>query len=97
MICGSSYKNKGVQPLLDYVCAFLPAPVDVEVVTGTNPNTEEEEGRKPSEDEPTAALAFKIATDEGRFLRIQPTLWQEGAYQSSVPDELQQGDSYGVY
>ena len=63
MLCGSSYKNKGVQPLLDYVCAFLPAPVDVEVVVGTNPNTDEEEGRKPSEDEPTSALAFKIATD----------------------------------
>jgi elongation factor G len=63
MICGSSYKNKGVQPLLDYVCAFLPSPVDVEVVQGTNPNTDEEEDRKPSEDDPTAALAFKIATD----------------------------------
>ena len=63
MLLGSSYKNKGVQPLLDYVCAFLPAPVDVEMVMGTNPNTEEEEGRKPSEDEPTSALAFKIATD----------------------------------
>jgi len=58
MVCGSSYKNKGVQPLLDYVCAFLPAPVDVEVIKGTNPTTEEEEDRKPSEDEPTAALAF---------------------------------------
>ena len=43
MLCGSSYKNKGVQPLLDYVCAFLPAPVDVDVVMGTNPNTDEEE------------------------------------------------------
>ena len=63
MLLGSSYKNKGVQPLLDYVCAFLPAPVDVEMVMGTNPNTEEEEGRKPSENEPTSALAFKIATD----------------------------------
>ena len=63
MLLGSSYKNKGVQPLLDAVCAFLPAPVDIEVIKGTNPNTEEEEDRKPSEDEPTAALAFKIATD----------------------------------
>ena len=63
MLCGSSYKNKGVQPLLDYVCAFLPAPVDVEVIKGTNPNTDEEEDREPSEDAPTSALAFKIATD----------------------------------
>ena len=62
MLLGSSYKNKGVQPLLDYVCAFLPAPVDVEVIKGTNPNTDEEEDREPSEDAPTSALAFKIAT-----------------------------------
>ena len=84
MICGSSYKNKGVQPLLDYVCAFLPAPVDVEVVTGTNPNTDEEEGRKPSEDEPTAALAFKIATDPymGRlvFFRVYSGSVKAGSY-----------------
>ena len=63
MVCGSSYKNKGVQPLLDYVCAFLPSPLDAVNIVGTNPETEAEEDRKPSEDEPTAALAFKIATD----------------------------------
>ncbi len=63
MVLGSSYKNKGVQPLLDYVCAFLPSPLDTVAVTGTNPETEEEEERKPSDTEPTAALAFKIATD----------------------------------
>ena len=84
MICGSSYKNKGVQPLLDYVCAFLPAPVDVEMVMGTNPNTEEEEGRKPSEGEPTAALAFKIATDPymGRlvFFRVYSGSVKAGSY-----------------
>ena len=84
MICGSSYKNKGVQPLLDYVCAFLPAPVDVDVVMGTNPNTDEEEGRKPSEDEPTAALAFKIATDPymGRlvFFRVYSGSVKAGSY-----------------
>ena len=84
MICGSSYKNKGVQPLLDYVCAFLPAPVDVEMVMGTNPNTEEEEGRKPSEAEPTAALAFKIATDPymGRlvFFRVYSGSVKAGSY-----------------
>ena len=84
MICGSSYKNKGVQPLLDYVCAFLPAPVDVEMVMGTNPNTDEEEGRKPSEDEPTSALAFKIATDPymGRlvFFRVYSGSVKAGSY-----------------
>jgi len=84
MVCGSSYKNKGVQPLLDYVCAFLPAPVDTEAVIGTNPNTEEEECRKPSEDEPTAALAFKIATDPymGRlvFFRVYSGSVKAGSY-----------------
>ena len=84
MICGSSYKNKGVQPLLDYVCAFLPSPVDTEAVIGTNPNTEEEESRKPSEDAPTAALAFKIATDPymGRlvFFRVYSGSVKAGSY-----------------
>ena len=84
MLLGSSYKNKGVQPLLDAVCAFLPAPVDVEMVMGTNPNTDEEEGRKPSEDEPTSALAFKIATDPymGRlvFFRVYSGSVKAGSY-----------------
>jgi elongation factor G len=84
MICGSSYKNKGVQPLLDYVCAFLPSPVDVEVIKGTNPETEEEEDREPSEDAPTAALAFKIATDPymGRlvFFRVYSGSVKAGSY-----------------
>ena len=84
MCCGSSYKNKGVQPLLDYVCAFLPSPLDVESIIGTNPETEEEEHRKPSEDEPTAALAFKIATDPymGRlvFFRVYSGKVTAGSY-----------------
>ncbi|GJG34552.1 elongation factor G [Xylanibacter ruminicola] len=84
MLLGSSYKNKGVQPLLDYVCAFLPAPVDVEVIKGTNPDTDEEEDRKPSEDEPTSALAFKIATDPymGRlvFFRVYSGKITAGSY-----------------
>jgi len=84
MLCGSSYKNKGVQPLLDYVCAFLPAPVDVDVIKGTNPNTEEEEDRKPTEEDPTAALAFKIATDPymGRlvFFRVYSGSVKAGSY-----------------
>ena len=84
MICGSSYKNKGVQPLLDYVCAFLPSPLDTENIVGTNPDTDEEEDRKPSEDEPTSALAFKIATDPymGRlvFFRVYSGKVEAGSY-----------------
>ena len=84
MLLGSSYKNKGVQPLLDYTCAFLPSPLDVEAIPGTNPNTDEEETRKPSEDEPTAALAFKIATDPymGRlvFFRVYSGKVTAGSY-----------------
>jgi len=84
MLLGSSYKNKGVQPLLDYVCAFLPSPLDVEAIPGVNPNTEEEETRKPSESEPTSALAFKIATDPymGRlvFFRVYSGKVQAGSY-----------------
>lgn len=63
MMCGSAFKNKGVQALLDAVCTYLPSPLDIEAVTGINPDTEEETTRKPSNDEPFAALAFKIATD----------------------------------
>ena len=84
MVLGSSYKNKGVQPLLDYVCAFLPSPLDTEAVMGVNPNTDEEEGRKPSESEPTSALAFKIATDPymGRlvFFRVYSGSVKAGSY-----------------
>jgi elongation factor G len=63
MYCGSSFKNKGVQAVLDAVCAILPSPVDKKEVKGTNPDTDEEIFRKPDTDEPFAALAFKIATD----------------------------------
>ena len=84
MTLGSSYKNKGVQPLLDYVCAFLPSPLDTQAIVGTNPETEEEEDRKPSEAEPTAALAFKIATDPfmGRlvFFRVYSGKVVAGSY-----------------
>ena len=84
MVLGSSYKNKGVQPLLDYICAFLPSPLDTEAVVGTNPDTDEEEDRKPSEEEPTSALAFKIATDPfmGRlvFFRVYSGKVVAGSY-----------------
>ena len=84
MLCGSSFKNKGVQTLLDYVCAFLPSPVDTPAIVGENPATGEEEDRKPSEDEPTSALAFKIATDPyvGRlvFFRVYSGKVEAGSY-----------------
>ena len=63
MTCGSSFKNKGVQFMIDGVCRYLPSPMDKEGIVGTNPDTEESELRKPSVEEPFAALAFKIATD----------------------------------
>ena len=84
MLCGSSFKNKGVQTLLDYVCAFLPSPLDTPNVVGTNPDSGEEEDRKPSEDEKTSALAFKIATDPyvGRltFIRVYSGKVEAGSY-----------------
>ena len=61
--CGTAYRNMGVQPLLDAIVDFMPAPTDVESIKGTNPDTEEEEVRHSSDDEPFSALAFKIATD----------------------------------
>ena len=63
MMCGSAFKNKGVQAMLDMVMEILPSPLDVEAITGTNPDTDDEESRKPSVDAPFASLAFKIATD----------------------------------
>jgi elongation factor G len=84
MLCGSSFKNKGVQTLLDYVCAFLPSPLDTPNVVGVSPDTGEEEDRKPSEDEKTSALAFKIATDPyvGRltFFRVYSGKVEAGSY-----------------
>ncbi|WP_101696352.1 elongation factor G [Clostridium minihomine] len=61
--CGTSYKNKGVQKLLDAIIAYMPAPTDIESIKGVNPDTEEEEDRHSSDEEPFSALAFKIATD----------------------------------
>ena len=84
MVCGSAFKNKGVQFLLDAVCRYLPAPTDKEGVIGINPNTEKEELRKPSVKEPFAALAFKIATDPfvGRlaFFRAYSGRLDAGSY-----------------
>jgi len=84
MTCGSSFKNKGVQTMLDYVMELLPSPLDQEAVTGTNPNTGEEISRKPDVNEPFAALAFKIATDPfvGRlcFIRVYSGNLEAGSY-----------------
>ncbi len=84
MTCGSSFKNKGVQKLLDYVCMFLPSPLDTPAIVGTNPDSGEEEDRKPSEEEKTSALAFKIATDPyvGRltFFRVYSGKVVSGSY-----------------
>jgi elongation factor G len=84
MICGSAFKNKGVQFLLDAVCRYLPSPMDKEGIVGVNPDTDEKELRKPSVDEPFAALAFKIATDPfvGRlaFFRVYSGRLDAGSY-----------------
>ena len=63
VVCGTSYRNKGVQQVLDAIIDYMPAPTDVEDIKGVNPDTDEEEVRRSSDDEPFAALAFKIATD----------------------------------
>ncbi|HPE83454.1 MAG TPA: elongation factor G, partial [Aequorivita sp.] len=84
MICGSSFKNKGVQFLLDAVCRYLPAPTDKEGIVGVNPDTEKEEIRKPDVSAPFSALAFKIATDPyvGRlaFFRAYSGRLDAGSY-----------------
>ena len=84
MICGSAFKNKGVQFLLDAVCRYLPSPLDKEDIVGINPDTDKEETRKPSVNEPFAALAFKIATDPfvGRlaFFRTYSGRLDAGSY-----------------
>ncbi|GEO02441.1 elongation factor G [Adhaeribacter aerolatus] len=84
MLCGSSFKNKGVQTMLDYVMALCPSPLDKESIKGTNPDTGAEVARKPSETDPFAALAFKIATDPyvGRlcFIRAYSGVLESGSY-----------------
>jgi len=84
VMCGSAFKNKGVQACLDAVCYYLPSPLDIEAVKGIDPKTEAEVSRKPSVDEPFAALAFKIATDPfvGRlcFIRVYSGHLDAGSY-----------------
>ena len=84
VLCGSSYKNKGVQPLLDAVVNYLPSPIDIAHVKGVNPDTGEEEERPTDDNEPFAALAFKIATDPfvGKlaFFRVYSGILNSGSY-----------------
>ena len=84
VMCGSAFKNKGVQACLDAVCAYLPSPLDVEAIKGTNPDTEAEESRQPDVNEPFSALAFKIVTDKyvGRliFTRVYSGRLEAGTY-----------------
>jgi len=84
MMCGSAFKNKGVQAVLDAVCTFLPSPMDIEAIEGINPKTEEPETRTPEVSQPFAALAFKIATDPyvGRlcFFRVYSGRLDGGSY-----------------
>ena len=84
MMCGSAFKNKGVQAMLDMVMEILPSPVDTEAIIGKNPDTNEEESRKPSVEDPFSALAFKIATDPyvGRlcFTRAYSGILESGSY-----------------
>jgi elongation factor G len=84
VICGSSFKNKGVQTMLDAVCAYLPSPMDAEHIDGTDPRNDKPVTRKPDEDEPLCALAFKIATDPyvGRlcYFRVYSGKLEAGSY-----------------
>ena len=84
MMCGSAFKNKGVQAMLDMVMEILPSPMDVDAIIGTNPDTDEEESRKPAFDAPFSALAFKIATDPyvGRlcFTRAYSGVLEQGTF-----------------
>jgi len=84
MMCGSAFKNKGVQHMLDGVCTYLPSPLDVEAIEGVNPDTDEPELRQPNASEPFSALAFKIATDPfvGRlaYFRVYSGTLDAGSY-----------------
>jgi elongation factor G len=91
VICGSAFKNKGVQPLLDSVVEFLPSPVDVPPTEGTKPGTDEKVERLPSDDQPVAALAFKIMSDPFvgtlTFVRVYSGVIESGSYlQNTVKD-----------
>ena len=96
VVCGSSYKNRGVQKLLDAIVDYMPAPTDVEAIKGTNPETGEEEDRASSDDQPFSALAFKIMTDPyvGKlcFFRVYSGTVEAGTtVYNSVKDQIREG------
>lgn len=95
MMCGSSFKNKGVQAVLDAVCSYMPSPVDTEAVKGIDPKTDADLSRKPSVVEPFCALAFKVATDPfvGRlvFFRVYSGRLEAGSYVSKVRSDADKG------
>jgi len=84
VLCGSAYRNKGVQKLLDAVLAYLPSPLDIDAIKGTDPNNDKEIERQPSDDEPFSALAFKIMNDPfvGKlaFFRVYSGVMESGSY-----------------
>ncbi|MBI3398699.1 MAG: elongation factor G [Deltaproteobacteria bacterium] len=84
VLCGSSFKNKGIQPLLDSVVEYLPSPIDIAAVKGINPDTEQEETRKAADDAPFSAIAFKIMTDpfvgQLTFFRVYSGYMEAGSY-----------------
>ncbi len=88
ILCGSAYKNKGVQPLLDAIIEYLPSPIDKGAVPAINPDTEEEEPREPSDSEPFAALAFKLMNDQHvgnlTFFRVYSGTLNKGSYVYNV-------------
>lgn len=97
MMCGSSFKNKGVQTALDAVCRYLPSPVDIEAIEGLDPDTGETISRKPDAKEPFAALAFKIMTDPfvGRlaFFRCYSGHLDAGSYVLNVRSGKRKGSA----
>ncbi|MEO7718779.1 MAG: elongation factor G [Capsulimonas sp.] len=88
VLCGSAYKNKGIQPLLDAIVAYLPSPIDVGAVPAIDPDTEEETSREPSDSEPFAALAFKLMNDQHvgnlTFFRVYSGTLTKGSYVYNV-------------
>jgi elongation factor G len=94
VLCGASFRNKGIQPLLDAIYEFLPSPVDIPAVKGINPKTQKQEERKPSEDEPFCALAFKVVSDTyvGKltYIRIYSGVLKSGSYIYNVTTDTKE-------
>ena len=94
VFCGSAFKNKGVRPLLDGICEYLPSPFDLPPVKGTNPETGEEETRKPEDNEPFCALAFKVMSDPYvgnlTYLRVYSGVLRKGTYTYNVNKEIKE-------